>query len=118
MKILASSLFMLTAFAGVPSIALAQTTPPPQPNADSAASEVGKNPPSATDRNGQRIDPSDKLWNNPRTVREQPGTQPPPNDSTTGTATPNTTGTTGPHTGHSWHGHKHTKYHTTTPTQE
>ncbi|WP_239019441.1 hypothetical protein [Novacetimonas pomaceti] len=118
MKILASSLFVLTAFAGAPSIALAQTTPPPQPNADSAASAVGKNPPSATDRSGQRIDPSDKLWNNPRTVNEQPGTQPPPNDSTTGAATPNTTGTTGPHTGHSWHGHKRTKYHATTPTQE
>ncbi|MBE7728472.1 hypothetical protein F1542_01600 [Komagataeibacter sp. FXV3] len=68
-----------------PVMAMAQTDMEtvPAPTAGSAASEVGKNPPSATSRNGQRVEPSDKLWNNPRTVQEQPGTQPPTNDETT-----------------------------------
>lgn len=68
-----------------PVMAMAQTDTEtvPAPTANSAASEVGKNPPSATSRSGQRVEPSDKLWNNPRTVQEQPGTQPPTNNETT-----------------------------------
>ncbi|RFP05842.1 hypothetical protein BGC31_14720 [Komagataeibacter xylinus] len=69
----------------VPVVAMAQagTETAPAPTANSAASEVGRNPPSATSRSGQRVEPSDKLWNNPRTVQEQPGTQPPANNETT-----------------------------------
>ncbi|RFD19803.1 hypothetical protein DY926_09250 [Komagataeibacter melaceti] len=71
--------------ASVPAMAMAQSDMgnEPAPTANSAASEVGRNPPSATTPNGKRVEPSDKLWNNPRTVSEQPGTQPPPNGSTT-----------------------------------
>ncbi|MBT0675814.1 hypothetical protein HPC44_03880 [Komagataeibacter oboediens] len=76
---------LLAAFiASVPVMAVAQTGTEtvPAPTADSAASEVGRNPPSATAPNGQRVEPSDKLWNNPRTVDEQPGTQPPTSSDT------------------------------------
>ncbi|MCE2575160.1 hypothetical protein [Komagataeibacter sp. FNDCR2] len=81
-KTLHSTLLAAVMF-GVPAMAMAQTGPmdEPAPTANSAASEVGKNPPSATSRSGKRVEPSDKLWNNPRTVSEQPGTQPPPNDT-------------------------------------
>lgn len=82
-----------------PTLALAQTTQsdsvPGAPTANSAASQVGKVPPAAKDENGNRVEPSHKLWNNPRTEAEQPGTQPPSNggngqDATTsrGTTTP------------------------------
>ncbi|GFE92915.1 hypothetical protein [Acetobacter persici] len=66
-----------------PVIAMAQATEtaPTQgtPTANSAASQVGKAPPAAQDENGKRVEPSQKLWNNPRTEAEQPGTQPPSN---------------------------------------
>ncbi|AZV37711.1 hypothetical protein CFR75_02715 [Komagataeibacter xylinus] len=82
--------------ASVPALAIAQSDMggAPAPTANSAASQVGRNPPSATSTNGQRVEPSDKLWNNPRTVGEQPGTQPPDNNDPSGSATP--------------HGHSHT----------
>ncbi len=84
--------------ASVPALAVAQSSAMPSeqpaPTANSAASQVGRNPPSATSTNGQRVEPSDKLWNNPRTVGEQPGTQPPDNNDSSGSATP--------------HGHSHT----------
>ena len=79
---------LLAAFmAGTPVMAMAQagTETVPAPTANSAASEVGRNPPSATSPSGQRVEPSDKLWNNPRTVTEQPGTQPPDNNTTSPT---------------------------------
>ena len=66
-----------------PTLALAQTTQSDSvsgtPTANSAASQVGKVPPAAKDENGKRVEPSHKLWNNPRTEAEQPGTQPPSN---------------------------------------
>ncbi|AXY23829.1 hypothetical protein [Komagataeibacter saccharivorans] len=70
--------------ASMPAMAMAQTEPSsgPAPTADSAASAVGKSPSSATTSSGKRVEPSDKLWNNPRTVSEQPGTQPPANAGT------------------------------------
>lgn len=79
------SALLAAVIASVPVMAVAQTGTEtvPAPTANSAASEVGRNPPSATSRSGQRVEPSDKLWNNPRTVQEQPGTQPPANNETT-----------------------------------
>ncbi|GBR31343.1 hypothetical protein AA0473_2512 [Acetobacter orleanensis NRIC 0473] len=66
-----------------PAIALAQATENTLtqgvPTANSAASQVGKVPPAALDKSGKRVEPSQKLWNNPRTEAEQPGTQPPSN---------------------------------------
>ncbi|MCE2578604.1 hypothetical protein NO263_09595 [Gluconacetobacter entanii] len=112
MKIHFSSICVLATLAGVPTLAAAQTATPPAPTANSAASEVGRNPPSATDSTGNRVNPSDKLWNNPRTVTEQPGTQPPPNSGTGETGAQ----TQAPiHNGKTWHGHQHSKYHSTTP---
>ncbi|KPH88198.1 hypothetical protein LU298_05070 [Komagataeibacter intermedius] len=77
------SALLAAVIASVPVMAVAQTGTEtvPAPTANSAASEVGRNPPSATAPNGQRVEPSDKLWNNPRTVDEQPGTQPPTTDN-------------------------------------
>lgn len=77
------SALLATLIASAPAMALAQSDMQtnPAPTADSAASEVGKNPPSATSNSGKRVEPSDKLWNNPRTVDEQPGTQPPASGS-------------------------------------
>ncbi len=60
--------------------ALAQDNTATSPTANSAASQVGQPPPAALDSNGKQVEPSQKLWNNPRTEAEQPGTQPPPND--------------------------------------
>nr|WP_298797930.1 hypothetical protein [uncultured Acetobacter sp.] len=100
-----------------PTIALAQATEsipaPGAPTANSAASQVGKVPQAAQDQNGNRVEPSHKLWNNPRTEAEQPGTQPPSNggngqDSST---------TSGPKTEQSTHQHKGRKHlHTTAHT--
>ncbi|MFT8674860.1 MAG: hypothetical protein ABF990_06725 [Acetobacter sp.] len=73
------SLVLGTALIVTPALALAQTAATTPPTADSAASQVGKTPPAALDKSGKRVEPSDKLWNNPRTVDEQPGTQPPSN---------------------------------------
>ncbi|POF63340.1 hypothetical protein [Novacetimonas maltaceti] len=113
MKIHFSSICVLATLAGVPTLAVAQPATPPAPTADSAASAVGRNPPSATDSTGNRVNPSDKLWNNPRTVTEQPGTQPPSNGSNGETGA---TQSSGPiHNGQTWHGHKHSKYHSATP---
>lgn len=52
------------------------------PTAESAAQQVGKSPASAKTNHGKRIEPSQKLWNNPRTVAEQPGSVPPANKTT------------------------------------
>ena len=80
------SALLATLIASAPAMALAQSDMQtnPSPTADSAASQVGKNPPSATSPSGKREEPSDKLWNNPRTVSEQPGTQPPASGSSGG----------------------------------
>ena len=74
---------LATFIASAPAMALAQSDMQtnPAPTANSAASEVGRNPPSATSRSGKRVEPSAKLWNNPRTVNAQPGTQPPASGS-------------------------------------
>ncbi|MBO1324980.1 hypothetical protein K2X14_07475 [Acetobacter sp. TBRC 12305] len=74
------SLLLGTALVATPALALAQAGSNTAPTANSAASQVGKSPPAAQDKSGKRVEPSDKLWNNPRTVDEQPGTQPPPNN--------------------------------------
>lgn len=77
------SMTLAAALLVAPALAMAQATEntPTQgvPTADSAASQVGKAPPAALDENGKRVEPSQKLWNNPRTEAEQPGTQPPSN---------------------------------------
>ncbi|MBV1836151.1 hypothetical protein [Acetobacter estunensis] len=78
---------LIAAFAlGQPVMAMAQATSEGNipPTAGDAAAQVGRNPPSATSESGQRVEPSDKLWNNPRTVHEQPGTQPPANSDPQG----------------------------------
>lgn len=64
--------------------ALAQATGGSEvaPTAESAAQQVGKSPASAKTKSGKRIEPSQKLWNNPRTVAEQPGSMPPANKTT------------------------------------
>ena len=113
MKIHFRSICVLATLAGVPALALAQPATPPAPTANSAASEVGRNPPSATDTNGNRVNPSDKLWNNPRTVTEQPGTQPPSNSGNAGTGATPSSGQI--HNGQTWHGHTRQKYHSATP---
>ncbi|AQU86111.1 hypothetical protein B0W47_00090 [Komagataeibacter nataicola] len=96
MKKILHSTLLAAVVASVPALAVAQSDMGggESPTANSAASQVGRNPPSATSTNGQRVEPSDKLWNNPRTVGEQPGTQPPDNNDPSGSATP--------------HGHSHT----------
>lgn len=71
-------LFLGAALLATP--ALAQNNGRGAPTADSAASQVGQAPPAALDEHGKHVEPSQKLWNNPRTVAEQPGTQPPTND--------------------------------------
>ncbi|WP_086651554.1 hypothetical protein [Acetobacter cibinongensis] len=71
------TLVLGTALLLAPGFALAQEQQ--TPTADSAAAQVGKSPKAALDENGKRIEPSEKLWNNPRTKAEQPGTQPPSN---------------------------------------
>ncbi|WP_338332267.1 hypothetical protein [Acetobacter sp. LMG 32666] len=63
-----------------PAFAQENSTPPSAPTAGSAAAQVGQTPPAALDENGKWVEPSQKLWNNPRTEAEQPGTQPPSND--------------------------------------
>ncbi|GBQ47595.1 hypothetical protein ACM0P6_00995 [Komagataeibacter sucrofermentans] len=91
MKKILHSTLLAAVVASVPALAVAQSSAQPNepaPTANSAASQVGRNPPSATSTNGQRVEPSDKLWNNPRTVGEQPGTQPPNNNDSSGSATP------------------------------
>lgn len=113
MKIHFRSICVLATLAGVPALALAQPATPPAPTANSAASEVGRNPPSATDNSGNRVNPSDKLWNNPRTVTEQPGTQPPPNSGNAETGATPSSGKI--HNGQTWHGHTRQKYHSATP---
>lgn len=62
-----------------PGFALAQQEGTVPPTAEGAASQVEKSPKAALDENGKRVEPSEKLWNNPRTQAEQPGTQPPSN---------------------------------------
>ncbi|MCE2563222.1 hypothetical protein [Komagataeibacter sp. FNDCF1] len=83
------SALLATLIVSAPAMAVAQSSMQenPAPTASSAASEVGRNPPSATSSSGKRVEPSDKLWNNPRTVNEQPGTQPPSNTDTSGSGT-------------------------------
>ncbi|MBL7240656.1 hypothetical protein ACOZ4Y_03325 [Komagataeibacter rhaeticus] len=80
------SALLAALIASTPALALAQSDMQtgPAPTADSAASQVGRNPPSATSPSGGRVEPSDRLWNNPRTVSEQPGTQPPASTSSGG----------------------------------
>lgn len=85
-------------FVLAPSLALAQEQGASAPTADSAAAQVGKSPKAALDENGKRVEPSKKLWTNPRTEAEQPGTQPPSN------AAPADSGKTKHRSGH--HGHK------------
>lgn len=88
------------------------------PTAGSAAAQVGQTPPAALDENGKRVEPSQKLWNNPRTEAEQPGTQPPANDRPANTAETTGQSLTGPHAyqpGKHKSG-KHT-HHKTTPAQ-
>lgn len=60
------------------------------PTAESAAEQVGKNPVAAKTKAGTRIEPSQKLWNNPRTVSEQPGSNPPSNKTTNSPSKPTT----------------------------
>lgn len=79
-----------------PGLAMAQQAPA-APTADSAAAQVGQSPKAALDENGKRVEPSEKLWTNPRTKAEQPGTQPPPNTSAVESGTQQHTGK---------HGHK------------
>lgn len=79
-----------------PGLALAQEQGATAPTADSAAAQVGQSPKAALDENGKRIEPSKKLWNNPRTEAEQPGTQPPANTDSAKVKH---------HSGH--HGHAH-----------
>lgn len=74
------SLLLGATLVAAPAFALAQDDSGKPPTADSAAAQVGKSPSAAQDKDGKRIDPSKKLWTNPRTQAEQPGTQPPPND--------------------------------------
>ncbi|MDN7353043.1 hypothetical protein [Acetobacter senegalensis] len=97
MAIRLHSLLLGAALIAAPAFALAQDDSSKPPTADSAASQVGKPPPAAVDKNGKRIDPSKKLWTNPRTEAEQPGTQPPPNDKPAGTTESNRQSVTSPH---------------------
>ncbi|MFT9384402.1 MAG: hypothetical protein ABF553_07295 [Acetobacter orientalis] len=87
-------------FVLAPSLALAQEQGASAPTADSAAAQVGKSPKAALDENGKRVEPSKKLWTNPRTEAEQPGTQPPSN------AAPADSGKTQRRSGHHGHAHK------------
>ncbi|MFT8418194.1 MAG: hypothetical protein ABF636_05085 [Acetobacter sp.] len=100
-----------------PAFAQESGTAPAAPTAGSAAAQVGQTPPAALDENGKRVEPSQKLWNNPRTQAEQPGTQPPANDrpaNTADTIKPSLTGPQAVQPGK----HKASKHthHKTTPT--
>ncbi|MCP1242203.1 hypothetical protein GOB86_06715 [Acetobacter lambici] len=96
-----------------PAFAQDSSTPPTAPTAGSAAAQVGQTPPAALDENGKRVEPSQKLWNNPRTEAEQPGTQPPPNDRPANSAESTQQSASGQHaeqTGKHKHGkHAHHK---------
>ncbi len=91
---------------------------PTAPTAGSAAAQVGQVPPAAQDENGRRVEPSQKLWNNPRTEAEQPGTQPPANDRPANSAETTQSPLSGSHAG-SPEKHKSGKHahHKTAPTQ-
>lgn len=76
-----TSMLLGASLSVMPALAMAQDNSGTPPTAEGAASRQGQ-PPSkaAVGPNGEHVDPSKKLWSNPRTVDEQPGTQPPSND--------------------------------------
>lgn len=92
-----SSFVLAASLLVAPAFAFAQADNTKTPTADSAAAQVGKVPPAAQDENGKRVEPSKKLWNNPRTEAEQPGTQPPPNDKQADTTETTKQSLTAPH---------------------
>ncbi|KDE19981.1 hypothetical protein CSR02_01580 [Acetobacter pomorum] len=79
-KVIASML-LGASLSVLPALAMAQDNTGNPPTANGAAAQQGKPPSSAAEGpNGEHVDPSKKLWSNPRTIDEQPGTQPPSND--------------------------------------
>lgn len=87
---LAWALMLGGALSIFPQIGFAQTASKNSipPTAESAAKQVGKSPVAAKTKEGVRIEPSQKLWNNPRTVSEQPGSMPPSNKTTNSPSKP------------------------------
>ncbi|NHN87394.1 hypothetical protein [Acetobacter conturbans] len=81
-RILALSLGLALSVGSQAAFAQATSKSGVPPTAEGAAAQVGKSPASAKTKTGKRVEPSQKLWNNPRTVSEQPGTTPPPNQGT------------------------------------
>ncbi|WP_185332869.1 hypothetical protein [Acetobacter pasteurianus] len=82
MQKILTSMLLGASLSVMPALAMAQdNNNGAPPTAEGAASMQGQ-PPSkaAVGPNGEHVDPSKKLWSNPRTVDEQPGTQPPSND--------------------------------------
>ena len=81
MQKILTSMLLGASLSVMPALAMAQDNSGTPPTAEGAASQQGKAPSKAAEGpNGEHVDPSKKLWSNPRTVDEQPGTQPPSND--------------------------------------